>query len=117
MLEGIQTFCHRTPEQVGIDIVVIVSEHTSELTEFWKFRLRIFRVERIAEFSRDLANSLEASFERIPRLVIGGELLSVDILHVGTNPRYVFEDIAQALFGVARRHGFRRDQRFERRGI
>jgi hypothetical protein len=43
--------------------------------------------------------------------------LCVDTLHVGTNPRDVFEDVAQALFGVARRHGFRRDQRFEPRGI
>ena len=94
MLERIKTFCHRAPKKVSIDIVVIVSEHASKLTEFWKFRSRIFRVERIAEFSRGLANSLEASFDCIPRLVIGGELLCVDTLHVGANPRYVFEDVA-----------------------
>src|SRR5260221_6618049 len=102
MFERIQTFCYGTPKHIRIDIVVIVSEHASELTEFWKFRFRIFGVKRIAKFSRGFANSLQASLDCILRLAVGGELWRGDTLQVGANPRDVIEHVAQALFGVAR---------------
>ena len=100
-----------------MDIVVIVSEHASELTEFWKFRFRVFGVERIAEFSRGFADSFQAPFDGILRLAVGGELWRGDTLYVGADPRDVIENIAQALFGVARRHGFPLEEHFERREI
>ena len=87
------------------------------MAEFCEFRLWVFGVKGVAEFSRGFANPLQAPLDGILRLVVGDELLCGDTLHIGTDPRDVVENIAQAAFGAARRHGFRLEEHRGQRWI
>ena len=101
----------------AVDIVVIVAEHAAELTEFREFHFRILGVKGVTEFSRGFANAFQTAFDGVLRLRVGGELLRSHTADVGADPRNVVEDIAEASFGIARRHGFRLERRRAQRGI
>ncbi len=86
VFEWVQAFGDGAPKHIRIYIVVVMSQHAAELTELWKFGLRIFGVERIAEFSRGLADSFQAPLDRILRFSVGCQLRRSHTFGVGANP-------------------------------
>src|SRR5690242_1902596 len=93
------------PDRVLVDVRVVVAQTVAETAYLGPRLIGGELLGKQAELDGGLTDAGEAALARVTRLAISGELRFVHAGDVGGDGVDVFDDVVEAIDGVARRQG------------